>query len=63
MPLQSTSIVPKTYTGENLELEGQAMVQVKYDQEVKLLLLVVEGTGPSLFVAIGYKSFTYTEMR
>ena len=49
MPLESTSIVLKTYTGEKLELEGQAMVQVKYhDQEAKLPLLVIKGTGPSL---------------
>ena len=49
MPLESTSIVLKTYTGEKLELKGQAMVQVRYhDQEAKLPLLVVKGTGPSL---------------
>ena len=41
--------------GEKLELESQAMVQVRYhDQEAKLPLLVVKETGPSL---LRYKPF------
>ena len=47
VPLESPRIVLKTYTGERLELEGQVMVQVRY-QEATLPLLVVKGTGPSL---------------
>jgi len=37
VPLEITSIVLKTYIGEKLELEGQVVVKVKYqDQEDNL---------------------------
>ena len=51
IPLETTGIVLKTYTGERLEIRGQVMVNVTYQgQETKQLpLLVVEGSGPSLF--------------
>ena len=39
----------RTYTGEELVLEGQLMVEVVYgDQRKELPLLVVVGRGPSL---------------
>ena len=51
IPLETTSMVLKTYTGEMLKIRGQVMVKVTYQgQEVdQLPLLVVEGSGPSLF--------------
>ena len=51
IPLETTSMVLKTYTGELLKIRGQVMVKVTYQgQEVNHLpLLVVEGSGPSLF--------------
>ena len=49
-PLEETNIILKTYTGEALSIKGQVMVNVKHgDQEVTLPLLVVDGSGPSLF--------------
>ena len=51
IPLETTSMVLKTYTGEMLKIRGQVMVKVTYQgQEVDHLpLLVVEGSEPSLF--------------
>ena len=38
-----------TYTGENIKVKVQITVDVKYrDQHASLLLVVVQGTGPSL---------------
>ena len=49
-PLQNTEIRLRTYTGEPLSLKGEAMVTVTYnDQVTQLPLLVVQGSGPSLF--------------
>ena len=40
----------KTYTGEKLQVLGQLQVQVEYGDQVQLLpLLVVAGSGPSLW--------------
>ena len=51
IPLETTGMVLKTFTRERLEIRGQVMVNVTYQgQETKQLpLLVVEGSGPSLF--------------
>ena len=43
-------MVLRTYTGEPRKIKGQVMVKVQHcGQEVTLPLLVIEGTGPSLF--------------
>ena len=43
-------MVLRIYTDEPLTIKGQVMVKVQHcGQEVTLPLLVVEGTGPSLF--------------
>ena len=40
----------KTYTGEALEIIGQALVEVTYqDQTTKLSLQILKGNGPNLF--------------
>ena len=40
----------KTYTGEALEIIGQALVEVTYqDQITKLSLQILKGNGPNLF--------------
>ena len=45
MPLESTSVVLKTYTGQNLKVLGQLTVDVQYEQQRHSLpLLVVTGT-------------------
>jgi len=50
MPLESTSVVLKTYTGQNLKVLGQLTVDVQYEQQRHSLpLLVVTGQGPPLF--------------
>ena len=50
LKLQPSSLVLKTYTEEPMEVLGQLNVQVQYGgQEEKLVLIVVAGTGPSLF--------------
>ena len=46
-PLESTSVVLKTYTGQNLRVFGQLTVDVQYEQQRNSLpLLVVTGQGP-----------------
>ena len=48
--LQRSPIKLKTYTGQELRVLGQATVQVQYGlQERQLPLVVVAGSGPSLF--------------
>ncbi len=48
--LENTEIRLKTYTGEPMRVLGQLRVNVKYhNQEHTLPLLVVGGSGPSLF--------------
>ena len=48
-PLESTSVVLKTYTGQNLRVLGQLTVDVQYEQQRNSLpLLVVTGQGPPL---------------
>ena len=52
--LEKSDILLKTYTGEKLQLLGQLQVQlqvqVEYGDQVQLLpLLVVAGSGPSLW--------------
>ena len=49
LPLESSKLVLTTYTGEQLKLLGERMVEVKYGTQSKhLTLRVVEGSGPSL---------------
>ena len=45
-----SSLLLKTYTGEAMPVTGEMKVVVKYDsQTVELTLIVIEGSGPSLF--------------
>ena len=47
--LKKSEILLKTYSGERLQVVGQALVVVEYKRmKVELPLLVVEGNGPSL---------------
>ena len=47
--LSKPSVRLRTYTGEELKLVGEAVVQVQYQtQQEDLNLIVVEGNGPSL---------------
>ena len=49
-PLRTTQIRLKTYTGEVLKVEGEATVTVCYKDQCKdLPIVVVAGSGPSLF--------------
>ena len=49
-PLKPTGVRLRTYTGEPLKVKGEAQVTVAYRNQVATLpLLVVEGSGPSLF--------------
>ena len=44
-----SDLILKTYTGEPIRIIGQLRVRVQYgDQFAKLILVVVEGSGPSL---------------
>ena len=48
--LQKSDTLLKTYTGEKPQVLGQLQVQVGYGDQVQLLpLLVVAGSGPSLW--------------
>ena len=48
--LEESQIKLRTYTGEALDIIGQANVQVTYqDQIANLRLLIIKGKGPSLF--------------
>ena len=50
VPLQHSDTTMRTYTGEGIKVLRQVMVQIEYGiQEAKLPLLVVPGSGPSLF--------------
>ena len=50
IPLRPSSTRLHTYTGHPVEVAGQFNVHLKYqDQSATLPLLVVEGSGPSLF--------------
>ena len=47
--LHPTSVLLKTYSGEQLAIMGELQTQVQYKDQTKVLnLLVVEGDGPSL---------------
>ena len=47
--LHHSDLVLKTYTDESMEVRGTLNMWVKYgDQKEKLVLVVVEGNGPSL---------------
>ena len=47
--LTNSTLILTTYTGEQLEVAGQILVEVKYGRQVKQLpLYVVKGNGPSL---------------
>ena len=49
-PLEKSAIKLRTYTGEALDIIGQAHVQVAYqDQTANLPLQIIKGKGPSLF--------------
>ena len=49
LPLQSSSIQLRTYTGEGITVKGEHLVTVQSDSQVLTLpLLVVPGQGPSL---------------
>ena len=49
-PLEKSAIKLHTYTGEALDIIGQAHVQVAYqDQTANLPLQIIKGKGPSLF--------------
>ena len=49
------SVALKTYTGESMEVLGEVTVSVTYQQQraQELPLVIVRGTGPSLWVRIG----------
>ena len=50
LPSEKSQIKLKTYTGEALDIIGQARVEVNYqDQTTKLLLQFFKENGPSLF--------------
>ena len=49
LQLQPSTVRLKTYTGERMQVVGEADVQVEYcQQHMELPLVVVEGSGPSL---------------
>ena len=49
-PLEKSTLKLRTYTGEALDIIGQAHVQVAYqDQTANLPLQIIKGKGPSLF--------------
>ncbi|XP_068697684.1 uncharacterized protein [Montipora foliosa] len=49
-PLEKSTLKLRTYTGEGLDIIGQAHVQVAYqDQTANLPLQIIKGKGPSLF--------------
>ena len=53
-PLQETTLKLRTYTGQTLQIHGTITVDVTYnDQTDTLPVLVVEGTGPSLWEETG----------
>ena len=50
LQLQSSEVILKTYSGEQLKVLGQEQVKVTYKaQEVSAPLIVVAGEGPTLF--------------
>ena len=50
-PLEPSKVHLSTYSGEGLKVLGEKEVKVQYgSQEVSLPLIVVEGTGVSLYV-------------
>ena len=50
LPLHSSKVMLKTYTGEHMPVIGNLHVRVQYGtQAAKLVLVVVAGDGPSLF--------------
>lgn len=49
-PLQPSDTLLHTYTGDPVQVSGQFLVQLKYqNQRVTVPLLVVKGSGPSFF--------------
>ena len=49
-PLMPSNTRLRAFRGHPLNVQGQLMAQLKYqDQSADVLLLVVEGSGPSLF--------------
>ena len=50
VPLEESQIKFKTYTGEALEIIGQALVEETYQDKTTMLpLQILKGNGPSLF--------------
>ena len=48
-PLEETTALLNTYTGEEIPVAGEVLVPVKYgNQEHKLSAVVVRGNGPNL---------------
>ena len=49
-PLEKTTALLSTYTGEQIPVAGSVSISVKYgDQQAKLPALVIQGDGPNLF--------------
>ena len=58
LELQSSAVILKTYSGEQLKVLGQAQVKVTYKtQEVEAPLIVVAGEGPTLIGSM-YSNWT-----
>ncbi len=50
VPLLQSQVLLQTYTGERMQVLGEIRVQAKYGkQEKPLMLVVVKGSGPTLF--------------
>ena len=50
IPLEKSQVKLRTYTGETLDVIGQAQVEITYEnQTAKVPLQIVKGQGPSLF--------------
>ena len=53
-PLRDLSLILETYTGEPIPVKGELDLRVAYEgQEANLVLIVVEGDGPSLMGETG----------
>ncbi len=49
VPLLQSQVLLQTYTGERMQVLGEIRVQAKYGkQEKPLMLVVIEGSGPTL---------------
>ena len=49
VPMRKSSVVLRTYTGQQMRVLGEMEVKVEYkDQEKSLCIIIVSGNGPSL---------------